>query len=591
MPYTHLDDSTFWVALQQRDDLQSHGNLNAALYAIELHGQYDDICTVATEIITEGGDDENIDILFTDEDNSRIYLIQSFQSPQLRVNGARPNKARDSSYAVTALIDLELSHIPERIRGQVEEARKAIEEGNINTLHVWFLNNCPENSENQRIMKGVGSSAAATLRTRYPEVHVTVDAKEVGLESLDLLYQAQQNSILINETIELQENPGFLEHTDNGWLSFSTSVSGNFLKRMYNKFGEEKLFSANIRGYMGSNKKDQFINGQIQHSAESEPRDFFVCNNGITALVHDFNVAYVGDDQKLGKLLNITGISIVNGAQTTGCLSNLGSDIDENVKVAARFIKVDDTDKIEKITKANNSQNKVLASDFRAGDATQERLRQEFLTIPDAHYSGGLRSHLAPAVKRISLSPETVAQILIAYHDHPNSSYHEKKDIWENDSLYKKAFDNTVTAGHLLFLYTLHEAINEVKADYGSKFRHGNLISTDESKHEFLRMPGVSFIIIHAVASIMEMILGGPIANPYTLAFRENVSRTDAIAMWKLVINQVIKRTSRLMPATKNRLSRRQDITDAINAFREDMDMFNENFGEWFGDFKESLDS
>ncbi|MEJ2767067.1 AIPR family protein [Photobacterium sp. MCCC 1A19761] len=517
-------------------------------------------------------------------------MIQSYQSPLLRNQGAKPNKARDSSYAVTALINTDLTQIPDRIRNQVQEARKAIRDGKINTLHIWFLNNCPEKSENNRIMRGVGSSAAAALRARFPEVNVTIDAKEMGLESLDLLYQAQQNSILINDVIELQENPGFLEHTDNGWLSFSTSVTGNFLKRMYSTFGEDKLFSANVRGYMGSNKKDQFINGQIQHSAAHEPRDFFVCNNGITALVHDFDVDYISEDEKLGKLQNITGISIVNGAQTTGCLSNLASEIDDNVKVAARFIKVDDTDKIDKITKANNSQNKVLASDFRSGDATQERLRQEFARISDANYSGGLRSNLPPAIKRISLSPETVAQILIAYHDHPNSSYHEKKDIWENDSLYNKAFDNTVTAGHLLFLYTLHEAINEVKAEYGSKFRHGHLISTDESKHEFLRKPGVSFIIIHAVASIMEMIVEGPIANPYTLAFKDNVRRADAIQLWKPVISQVIKRTTRLMPATQNRLSRRQEITDTINAFREDMDMFSDNFEEWFGAFKAALE-
>ncbi|MDK9773240.1 hypothetical protein [Vibrio sp. B181a] len=196
MAYTHLSDSTFWVALQQRDDLEAFGNLNAAMYAIELHGQYSDMSSIASEIITEGGDDENIDILFTDEDNARIYMIQSFQSPHLRQQGARPNKARDSSYAVTALFDMELDQIPERIRSQVSNARAAISEGKIHTIHIWFLNNCPETGENQRIMNGIGSSAVSTSRTRYPEQKLTIDAKEFGLDTLDLLYEAQQNSII-----------------------------------------------------------------------------------------------------------------------------------------------------------------------------------------------------------------------------------------------------------------------------------------------------------------------------------------------------------------------------------------------------------
>lgn len=590
MSYTSLNDSTFWNALQQRDDLRAFGNLNAAMYAIELHGQYSDISSLASDIITEGGDDENIDILFTDEDNSRIYMIQSFQSPLFREQGARPNKARDSSYAVTALFDMPINEIPERIRDQVEEARLALANNKISTIHIWFVNNCPETAENKRIMTGIASSAASTSRTRYPRSHITIDAKEVGLESLDSLYEAQQNSILITDMIALEDNPGFIEHEQGNWTSFSTSIKGEFLKRLYDSYSEELLFSANVRGYMGSNKKDQYINGQIQNSAIDEPNDFFVCNNGITALVHDFTVTYVSEtDKTLGRLKSIQGISIVNGAQTTGCLSNLTESLDKNLKVPARFIKVSDDSKIDKITKANNSQNKILASDFRSGDATQERLRREFESISDAHYTGGLRSNLPPAVKKISLSPETVAQILISYHDHPSSSYHDKKDIWENDTLYNKAFNSTVTARHLLFLYTLNEAINEVKSEYALKFRHGNLISTDESKHDFLRKPGVSFIIIHAISSIMEMIVGGPIANKYALSFNESLTREQAIQLWVSVVRQVIKRTTRLLPATNNRLSRRQEITDSINSFREDMDMFNEDFESWFGDFKKAL--
>ncbi|GAB0809639.1 hypothetical protein BT09F28_02400 [Escherichia coli] len=78
MTYTQLSDSSFWSALQQRKDLEKYGNLNCALYAIELHNNIDSIELIAPDIITEGGDDENIDILMTDRESKQIYLIQSY---------------------------------------------------------------------------------------------------------------------------------------------------------------------------------------------------------------------------------------------------------------------------------------------------------------------------------------------------------------------------------------------------------------------------------------------------------------------------------------------------------------------------------
>lgn len=280
MNYNTLNDSPFWVSLQQRTDLQEHGNLNAALYALELHNSINDIMSLAPDIITEGGDDENIDLLYVDLYSASIYVIQSFQSPIFRSQGARPNKARDSSYAVTALFTMSIDDIPNRIREQVIEAREAIRADLIKNLHIWFIHNCPETDECKRIMDGVATQAATILRGQNKS-NIIVDASEVGLETLDQLYKSQQNAILITDVIQTPNNAGFIEYSETGWQAFSTSITANFLKNLYDSYGENKLFSANVRSYMGSNNKDQAINGQIKKSALETPLDFFVCNNGI----------------------------------------------------------------------------------------------------------------------------------------------------------------------------------------------------------------------------------------------------------------------------------------------------------------------
>jgi AIPR protein len=87
--------------------------------------------------------------------------------------------------------------------------------------------------------------------------------------------------------------------------------------------------------------------------------------------------------------ISFTGISIVNGAQTTGAIGNLGSAPDENLFVPIRFIKTTDENIIYDIIKFNNSQNKISASDFRSTDLVQRRLKKEFETVPDTEYEAG----------------------------------------------------------------------------------------------------------------------------------------------------------------------------------------------------------
>ncbi|MFO6297739.1 AIPR family protein [Rahnella selenatireducens] len=589
MKYTQLNDSPYWVALQQREDLKVHGNLNSALYALELHGEFDDINLLAPDIITEGGDDENIDVLLVDREGRRIYLIQSFQSPLFRPLGAKPTKAQESSYAETALFSADIEKVPLRIRRQVEDARDALAKSEIDRINIWFLHNCPETDECGRPLHAIGRSVIDKLNHLYKDQSIRVDSKQVGLETLDELYNAQHSPILISDQINTEDLAGFVESKPGSWVSFVTSIKGSFLKQLYDSYGEDKLFSANVRSYMGSNGRDLSINKEIQRSAVENAGDFFVYNNGITALVHDFRYTPVCDGSTLGNLNTITGISIVNGAQTTGSISNTDRDVSDNLKIGIRFIKVEDEDQIQKITLANNSQNKVLRSDFRSSDAIQRRLRESFVSSKDVLYTGGLRKTLTPTQKRMLLPTDTVAQILIAFHFHPTNAYHNKKDIWDDDTLYKKAFDDSITKGHIIFVYTLNEAISQIKKHYADLYRHGELPEVDKVKQLFLSRPGVSLLIINATSSIIEIIMGRAIPNKYIVSFKDSISRLEAIELWKTVITRILTRSSVLDPATEGRLSHRKDITDAIQRFQSDMDMYRDDFPTLLPDFTKNV--
>lgn len=585
MKYTLLTESPFWLALQQRKDLKKYGNLNCALYAIELHENIDSIDLIAPDIITEGGDDENIDILMTDRERKQIYLIQSYQSSIFRPQGAKPSKAQETSYAETALLSADIQNIPLRIRSQVSDARDALKNKEIEEINVWFVHNCPETDECEKPLNSIGRSIKDKLKSMYDIDDLRVSSKQMGLESLDELYNSQHSPILISDKIPLENTHGFYENIDSHWASFSTLISGKFIKSLYSSYGEDRLFSANVRSYLGSNNKDLAINKEIQNTAKSHPENFFVFNNGITALVHDFDIEIINDSKNLGQLKSVTGISIVNGAQTTGSISNLDKEPDPKLKIAIRFIKVNSPELINEITLSNNSQNKVLRSDFRSSDPIQKMLRNDFSNNREFLYTGGLRQVLTPAQKRILLPTDTVAQILIAFHEHPTSAYHKKKDIWDDEDLYKKAFDDTITMHHIIFVYSLNEAINNVKTDFNEKLRHNQLPEIDTVKHKLLTQPGVSLLIIHAIASILEIIIGSAIPNKYVLSFKDGVKREKAKALWFPVIKRILTRSALLEPATAGRLSKRKEISETITRFQSDMDMYRDEFKDHLPEF------
>ncbi|HBU4073812.1 TPA: hypothetical protein MCX60_005912, partial [Klebsiella pneumoniae] len=95
------------------------------------------------------------------------------------------------------------------------------------------------------------------------------------------------------------------------WTSHVGFANGAWLNELFRKHGAE-LFSANYRGFMGLSKRRK-INSAIRSTAETNPKDFFVFNNGVSILTTKFI--------KNGNILE--GISIINGAQTTGSIGSV----------------------------------------------------------------------------------------------------------------------------------------------------------------------------------------------------------------------------------------------------------------------------
>ena len=168
-----------------------------------------------------------------------------------------------------------------------------------------------------------------------------------------------------------------------GYQSYIMILDARQIVRAYDDSGRDALFSLNIRNYIGNTK----TNKEMINTLESNPAQFFLYNNGISCLATSVNLS----EEKI----QVTGLQVINGAQTVKAIVQASKDISRMNKkawdqilpnVLVRITEIPEgygsTGKVgEAITQFNNTQNTIKVSDFRSNDAVQKYLVEQFGTI------------------------------------------------------------------------------------------------------------------------------------------------------------------------------------------------------------------
>ncbi|MEA5498728.1 AIPR family protein [Limnoraphis robusta] len=556
-----------------RTDLQKYGTDALPLFALQLRFQIEDIDTVATTSLTDKatkGDDKKCDLIYVDKDLGHIVVIQAYFANNPNKNVAPSNKAADLNTAAAWLFNSPINDLPEGLQSAVEEVRSALEENCINFVQFWYVHNLQESKNVKNELSMVAQTVNNFLKTKFPQTNVeSIVALEVGQQTLDEWYKSLESPILVTDSFTIPIANGYTI-SGNEWDAFVTAVPLSWLHEVFKKY-DTKLFSANIRGYLGSRKSDSNINNGIKETAQASPDNFWVYNNGITALVSHFEE--VLDNEKPSnsesKCLQIQGISIVNGAQTTGAIGSLKHQPTSTGKVQARFVRCNNINTIRSIIEYNNRQNEIEASDFRSNDPIQRRLRQEFDQIPETSYSGGRRGGSEDIIRRPSnlLPSDTIAQSLAAFHQDPVLAYNKKSDIWKIDKTYAKYFNEQTTAEHIVFTYSLLRAIESKNRSLTDKQKENRLSELEEEQLNFFRKRGSHFLLESAIAKCLEIFLDCSIPSTFKVSFGK-ISPQKAEDIWHEIVDITIPFSSYLTSAVSKSLSNSDEATKAINAFR-----------------------
>lgn len=553
-------------AFASRTDLNGYGDNALGLFALALRFGIEDLETTAINSITDGSDDKKCDIVHVNTDEEYAVIAQCYMARKEK-KSAPANKASDLNTGVGWLLQRELDELPKRILSAAQELRTGINEGSIKNLYIWYIHNLPESDNVNQEMVTVQQTAVSAIEAAFSGKKLIVTAYEVGDEKLSEWYAESQSPILVSDKISIPYEGGY-KITGPGWESFSTAIPAQLLYRLFKKH-KIKLFSANIRDYLGSRSTDSNINNGIKKTIEKDAENFWVFNNGVTILTNSFT-----SPSKTGKQFTVSGFSIVNGAQTTGAIGSLRKLPVKKAMVQARFVATtnNDHDLIRKIIQFNNSQNKVEASDFRSTDKIQKRLKDEMVNIPDAEYEGGRRGGMGDAIRRRPklLPSYTVGQALAAFHGEPITAYNKKTNIWVDDRLYSKFFNENTKAAHIVCTYSLLRTVEAKKkslVDKSKKFI-SSLALQEEEQLEYFRKRGSTYLLVSAIANCLEVFLDRRVPNLFRISFGNKQSPMEAQKIWDIVLSVTVPFCMQLEPALNGGLNNSKEVSATISTFR-----------------------
>lgn len=556
-----MNQSSFYHSFNAREDLKSmYGDNALLLYALQLRFDIEDIVAVASEALTDGHNDKKCDLIYVDRESGVAVVAQAYNRNNPKGEDLAPaNKASDLNTAAAWIMNDDRSAIPQQIRDAVIDLQEALKTGEISSLYFWYVHNLDEknNPDVQTEMNTLQVSAQRLVDSFCQEFPVKVIAIEVGNSTIEKWYATSSRRITVEDDFEVTINGGGFEIHGEKWKAFVTAVDGKWLRKLYIEKGDD-LFSGNPRNFLGAGKRKNNINHGIINTVESDANNFWAYNNGITALVNNY------DPDVKNSTLTIHGITIINGAQTTGAIG-AAKDIGEDFYVPSRFIVCNDPTVISEIINNNNKQNEILTADLRSNDKQQERLRREFKKFPSLYYSGGRRDSKVIKNREV-FDPYLVAQTLLAFHGDCVTAYNGKKTIWDEDREYNSVFTDQLTAEHIIFVYTLSRAIDEYKISLKNKKELRT--ETEEQQMAFLSKRGSKMLLIYAISATLENMLGEKIVDAWNLKFKDDSDFSRLVELWKLVISVVISFCQNLLPALEGGLKNKETVRTCVDTIR-----------------------
>ncbi len=311
-------------------------------------------------------------------------------------------------------------------------------------IRLYFVTSQSATPENDLEGQEIADDAASKYADKGWRVSCQFLSQSSLLKAFRDLSEKHRSALVTKTDFKISSEFSFVFDERNDHRVLICAVKGNEIRDLYLRTGVgEALFNANIRSALTTG----LINPAIRATAQSktEAGNFFFYNNGITATCTNFEL-----DEGVVTTVNL---QVVNGAQTVKALLEALRQPNPEVYVLLRLIETNQqyghkSELADRITRFQNTQNPVKASDFYSNDPIQLWLSNNLPqragkgAIPAFWYENK-RGVKPSSAKGPKVTMEQLAQLRYACLFEAPFIYKKAKDIWDsqNDNEeYWKAF-------------------------------------------------------------------------------------------------------------------------------------------------------
>ena len=392
--------------------------------------------------IVDGGNDFGVDALYfepPDDSELRITLIQGKYKINISGDSAFPeNGIVNLIGAIGALFDpTKAVTLNRRLAQRVEEIRSFVKDGAIPRITAVAANN------------GTTWTAEANQRIENTAEDFArqVEWRHIGSEELLALLQARQP---ISAELKLTGQATVETFDFRRVLIGRMSVAE--LARLTNAH-ENHLFERNIRRYLGlaGNRVNEAVAATLRDP--NQRPNFYFYNNGVTITCSQFRHNAL---QRDNWRVHVDDLQIVNGGQTARTVQQISEEIGPGIEMAEVLVRIyelqqNDSEVVEAITFATNSQNPVDLRDLKANDPRQKALEE---SISGLGYTYRAKREDRPVSSQEFTSAVIAEAVLAIWRQRPHQARFRSREHF--GALYNEIFTKNLNGAQAIIAALLH---------------------------------------------------------------------------------------------------------------------------------------
>ena len=340
-----------------------------AAYALEMKTGIDN--DVAAKCVTDGYNDYGIDAVYKDDNGKVLYVVQAKWNQSGQETISQGDSLKFIS-GIEQILNMDFSGCNTKLLDKQAEIESAITdmEYKIEMIIIYTSKNpCPkETIDGIEKLKGkINDECNELLLAEVIKLSEIYESLSNATANQDIMF----DDMILSDWGVMHDG-----EKDRGYYGM---IEASTVAAWWQKYGN-KLLAKNIRFFKG----DTEVNNGILKCIQENPEEFCYYNNGIKIVANKITRKLAHSVDRKNGLFRLEGVSIVNGAQTTGSIGKayiINKDAVSRAKLMVQIISLENSNSEfgEMITKLSNTQNKIDNKAFASMDPFQEKLRRDLL--------------------------------------------------------------------------------------------------------------------------------------------------------------------------------------------------------------------